>query len=203
MSLGGQPIRTVAPTAYPLSLAEVKAHLRIDGNDEDALLGGYLASAVARAENSTGLGLLQQTWTQTFPAFASPMLLYRRPLLAVGSPAAAVTVAYLDSAGATQALSETFYRVTGIGADRAYGGVRLASGASWPPTYADEEAVKITYTVGFGTTGSAVPEEIRQAIKTMVSDWYLYRESLYQGSVDELPFGAEALLRPWRPLAVA
>lgn len=203
MTLGGSPIRTVAPTGLPVSLVEAKEHLRVTHSDEDAMIASYLQAAVARAEEYTGLGLLQQTWQQTFPAFANPMLLYRRPLLQVGSPLSVVQVTFLDASGAIQTLDDTVYRVTGIGSEFAYGAVRLGYGQIWPTTYADQEAVTITYSVGFGTTASAVPAAIRQAILMMVADAYGYRESLYQGSLDEIPFGAEALLRPWRPLAVA
>src|SRR5690606_21484226 len=125
---GGQPIRTVAPAVLPVTVLEAKEHLNITHSDQDALIGSYVRAAVARVETYTGLGLLQQTWQQTFPAFASPMLLYRRPLLAIGTPPAAVQVTFLDSSGATQTLDESVYRVTGIGADRAYGAVRLSDG---------------------------------------------------------------------------
>lgn len=203
MTIGGQPIRTVAPVGYPVSLDEVTGHLRVDSNDDLLMILSYLAAAVARVEDYTGLGLLQQTWVQTFPAFANPMILYRRPLLIVGSPAAAATVTYLDSAGATQTLADTVYRLTGIGADRVNATVRLGYGQSWPSASTDEEAVTVTYTVGYGTEANAVPALIRQAILMTVADMYAFRESLHQGSLEELPFGAMELLRQWRPLAVA
>jgi len=38
-------VMTAAPSAEPISLAEAKAHLRIDGNDEDALLASLIAAA--------------------------------------------------------------------------------------------------------------------------------------------------------------
>lgn len=203
MTIGGQPIRVVAPTSLPVSLAEAKTHLRVTHSDEDAMIAAYLRAAVARAEEFTGLGLLQQTWQQTFPAFANPMLLYRRPLLQVGSPLAAVQVTFLDTAGALQTLDPGVVVVTGIGAAIAYGAVRLGYGQMWPTVYSAQDAVTITYTIGFGTTASSVPETIREAILVMVTDRFENRGSMHEGSVDELPFGAEALLRQWRPLAVA
>lgn len=201
--LGSSPIRIVAPTVLPVSVSEVKEHLRVTHSDEDAVIGRYLRAEVERAEEYTGLGLLQQTWQQTFPAFTNPMLLYRRPLLAVGSPLAAVQVTFLDGTGALMTLANSVYTVTGLGSALAYGAVRLGYGQSWPAVYGVQEAVIITYTVGFGTTADAVPETIREAIRVMVTDRFENRGSLREGSFDELPFGAEAMLRPWRPLAVA
>jgi uncharacterized phiE125 gp8 family phage protein len=200
----GQPIRTVAPAGQVISLPEVKEHLRITDATEDAYLARLIQAATAQIEQHTGLGLLLQTWTQTFSEFADVMELKRRPLMAVGSPAAAVSVAYLDSAAATQALGTSLYRVTGIGSDQAPGAIRRAYGATWPTTYDDAEAVAVTYTVGYGTAASAVPAIIRQAIMTTVADWYGWRETVVEGaSLNPLPWTVENLLIDWRPVAMA
>lgn len=200
----GQAIRTVAPVGYPVSIAEAKAHMGITETANDPLIARYIAAATARVEQHTGLGLLLQTWTQTFSAFSDLMLLRRRPLLAVGSPAVAATVTYLDATATIQTLGTSFYRVTGIGADRPPGGaIRLGFSQTWPTTYDDGEAVTVTYTVGYGTTSLSVPEIIRQAIFQTVADWYGWRESAVEGaSINELPWSVENLLTDWRPIAV-
>ena len=38
-------VMTAAPSVEPISLAEAKAHLRIDASDEDALLTSLIAAA--------------------------------------------------------------------------------------------------------------------------------------------------------------
>ena len=38
-------VLTAVPAAEPISLADAKAHLRIDGSDEDALLTALIAAA--------------------------------------------------------------------------------------------------------------------------------------------------------------
>jgi uncharacterized phiE125 gp8 family phage protein len=203
--ISGQAIRIVPPAQLPVSLLELKAQIRYDASDEDALLQGYLQAAVDTAEEYTGLALLTQTWQQSLPAFADPMFLHRRPLIAVGSPLVAVTVQYLDGDEALQTLSDTGYRVTGIGGDHVLAAVRLGYGQSWPITRQHDEAVRITYTAGYGSSPTDVPQVIRHAILMLAATWFGYREDVVMGSTvsDELPFASKALLRPWRRLAVA
>lgn len=50
--------QTTPPSAEPLTLAEVKAHLRLDGSDEDALLASLISTAREHLERETGLCLI-------------------------------------------------------------------------------------------------------------------------------------------------
>ncbi|MFN7104725.1 MAG: head-tail connector protein, partial [Pseudorhizobium sp.] len=49
--------QTTPPTAEPLTLVEVKAHLRLDGGEEDALLLSLITTAREHLERETGLVL--------------------------------------------------------------------------------------------------------------------------------------------------
>ena len=50
------------PSAEPLTLAEARAHLRIDQHDEDALLLSLIRTARDHLERETGLCLIAQSW---------------------------------------------------------------------------------------------------------------------------------------------
>ena len=50
------------PPAEALTLGEVKAHLRLDGADEDVLLGTLISVAREHLERVSGLCLISQTW---------------------------------------------------------------------------------------------------------------------------------------------
>src|SRR5690606_9440262 len=55
-------VLTTPPAAEPLTLAEVKAHLRLDDGGEDGLLLSLVATAREHLERETGLCLLAQSW---------------------------------------------------------------------------------------------------------------------------------------------
>ncbi|NDC98941.1 MAG: phage gp6-like head-tail connector protein [Betaproteobacteria bacterium] len=59
----------VPPATEPLSLDEVKEHLRIDSSAEDALLQMYMEAAREICEHHTARALITQTWETTFDRF--------------------------------------------------------------------------------------------------------------------------------------
>ncbi len=59
------------PALEPVSLADVKAHLRIDGDDEDALLTAAIVSARVHVEAATRRVLIEQAWRIYLDALAA------------------------------------------------------------------------------------------------------------------------------------
>jgi hypothetical protein len=55
------------PGGEPVSLAEAKQFARIDGSDEDALVGALIAAARLHVESITGRALITQTWRLVLP----------------------------------------------------------------------------------------------------------------------------------------
>ncbi len=51
-----------APSVEPIALADAKAQLRIDTNDEDALLASLIATGRSHLERTLGLALITQSW---------------------------------------------------------------------------------------------------------------------------------------------
>src|SRR5690349_16359269 len=50
------------PVGEPVTLADAKAHLKIDTSDDDALIGQLITAARARVEWHTGRALMTQSW---------------------------------------------------------------------------------------------------------------------------------------------
>lgn len=200
------PLVLVTPPAGPVvSLDEAKAHLRIDGTDEDAYVTALVAAATATVDGAGGwLGraLRPQVWDLTLPGWpldrwCERIRLPLPPLISVAS------VSYRDGDGITQTLATGDYVVSGVGA--AFGGaVSPADGASWPSLRWHPEAVTVRFTAGYAEPDDAVtvPEPIRHAILMMVGHLYANREAVApNGRADVVPMGAEALLAPYRVFA--
>lgn len=186
---------TGQPAVEPLSLAEAKAHLRVDGVDEDDLISSLIVAARRHAESFTGRRLITQTVTWNLDRFddcALARVACAFPLQAVAS------IAYVDTAGASQPLATSVYEAD-TGGDDTPGRIRLKDGQSWPDTADVLNAVTVTLTAGYGATASSVPEPIRQAIRLMVGHWFRNRETVVTGATaTPLPMAAEALLYPYK-----
>ncbi len=185
-----------APTIEPVSLAEAKAHMRVDFSDDDDLITALVVAARQQAENHTNRVLLTQTWDWTLDRFPCTRTFEvpRPPLQSVSS------ITYKDTNGDEQTFSSSKYLVD-TGSER--GRISLADGESWPATKAEINAVTIRFIAGYGDTAATVPQQIRQAILMMVGHLYEHRESVAAGvAATEVPFSTRALLGPYEVIRV-
>lgn len=127
-------------TAEPISLEEAKAHIRVDGTDEDALITALITAARGHAEGATGRTMVTQAMRATFPQFGDMRL--KAPLRKV------TAITYLDEAKATQTLSAASYVVEYA---ELPGCVELAYLATWPTTYDHPQAVTVDFISGYAT----------------------------------------------------
>ena len=193
------PLQLVTPPAEePVSLAEAKQHLRVDGGDDDLLIGSLISAARQAAETKTGRQLITARWKLVLDAFPGPSLMqsatgasFSLPghaiLLAKCPVQSAVSIEYLDMNGTTQMMPASDYVL-----DAACEPARLtpAFGKTWPPTLPQMGAVSVTFDAGYGTA-SAVPEGLKSWIKLRVGSLYGHREEmsvLSRGRIDPLPF---------------
>lgn len=183
-----------APAAEPITLAEAKAHLRVDTADEDGLITSLITVARAVAEAYTNRALVTQTLELTLDAFpgGDGIIELPRPRLQ-----AVTSVTYVDESGLARTMTTSEYQVD---ARAEPGRVAPAYGTTWPATREQFNAVTIRYTAGYGAA-AAVPESIKAAIKLLVAHLFENREPVNVGSiVNELPFAVEALLNTERVL---
>ena len=190
-------VRTVAPAVKVVSLDQARMQCRIDSNDEDELLSVLIDAAVAHFDGPSGIlgrALITQTWRQDFPSFADVVRLPVGTLIAVSS------VSYYDANNASQTLSSNVYTSFN---DEVGPYLTLKPLQSWPPTYSREDAVRVTWTAGYGSTADLVPAAIRQAMLLMISNWYSNRGAAVIGaSVADLPFAVSSLISPYRRVGV-
>lgn len=181
------PVRTVAPAEGLLTLDDVKAQCRIDSSDEDALVQGLIDAVTARLDGYSGIlgrALIEQTWRQDFDGFDDALRLPLGDLMAVSS------VTYYDGSNVSQTLATTIYTAF---SDEIGPYVALKPDQSWPVTYSRADAVRVTWTAGFGAAATDVPQAIRHAALLMISQWYDNRSADHA-----MPVAADALLAPYR-----
>lgn len=182
--------RTVAPASAPVTLAEAKAQLRIDHDDEDTLLGRLIDSAATTVEEMTGRALVTQTWRLDMPAPSG-----RAAIRLERAPVAALSAAvYTDGAGAEQTLALDDLRLYGD-ADAPL--VEPVSGKTWPAAGTDVDAMRITFVAGYGDA-DAVPEPLRQAVLLLVAHQFERREAVGLNQLAAMPFGVTMLTDLYR-----
>lgn len=181
----GPIVVTVAPAGEPVALADTKAHLRVDGTDDDALIGTQIAAARAHVEAMTGTRLYTQTVTFKTDRWSDLLDLPTAPVQSITS------VGYVDTAGDAQTLAGTVYaaRIDGLEPS-----LVLKFGQSFPPIQ-DRSQITVTAVVGYGD-GTGQPPAIVHAIKLIVGDMYAQRETVSDGSAVSVPVvaGVDALL---------
>ena len=196
-----------APVAEPLTLAEVKAHLRVDHNDEDDLILIYMLAAREWMEGPSGyLGraLAEQTWELTIDGFPSDNSEIKIPLPPLRN---IESVKYDDSAGVEQTLDPTLYFVDTANEP---GWLVTLDGVPWPTTMAGVNTVRIRFLAGYQSTANSPPDSpsdiaanipfpIRAAMLLIIGTLYENREQIVVGTIAaKLPFAAETLLQGYR-----
>jgi uncharacterized phiE125 gp8 family phage protein len=186
--------RQTAPAVEPVTLAEAKAHLRVDVSDDDAYIGTLITAAREWCEQYLDRTLVDTQWVMRFDAFppdgTHDIELPRPPMVSTGT-ATAVALTFTYENGTTATYSTASYRV-----DRAStpGAVKTLYGQTWPPHLLDDNAISVTWWAGYGASGSSVPAAIRSAVLMLVGLFYEKRMAADAGSLAEVPFGVKSLL---------
>jgi len=194
------PARLVtAPTSEPVSLAEAKAHLRLETTADDTLVAALIVAARQWAEEYLWRGLVTQTWELVLDAFPErgEIELPRGNLVSIAS------LKYVDDNGTEQTWAASNYTKDDTSEP---GKLRLAYDKDWPSARDQWDAVKIRYTVGWAGEAAQMPAEadrvpaaIRAAMMLVISQLYEHRTPEVVGTiVSKVSFAVEALLGPYR-----
>lgn len=185
--------RTVEPSAQPVTIGQMRSHLRLSGHEEDAVVTAAIAAAVSAIEEQTRRALITQTWvayiTEAWPAYDA-VFLPRPRLLSV------VAVQYRNTAGTWT--TSTNYRLQDASEPSAVWLTSTPADVATPET--EQDAVwRITYIAGYGVEPNAVPDTLRAAVKLLAAHLFEAREPVVVGTiVSELPLGIDRLIAPFR-----
>ncbi len=177
-----------APATTPVTVTEVKDQLRVEHTDDDTLINRLISVAVAYTDVQGALGhaMITQKWGQwinSTPPQTVKLLL--GPLIAV------TAVKYYDTDGVLQTDTLSNYEIFGTEFSTTIG---PKEGFAWPVTQDRPDAIRIEYTIGYGSATTDIPETLRHALMMLIGHWYDNRETTMMDELSNVPYGFDALM---------
>jgi uncharacterized phiE125 gp8 family phage protein len=182
------------PALEPVSLADAKLHMRIDSDDDDALIIAAIVAARVHVESTSRRRLITQGWRVYLDRWPRGRTLNIpvAPLQSVDE------VRVFDAAGVATVVDPGLYAV-----DTASVPGRVVLTAGPPAAGAAANGIEIDVTAGYGATSIDVPTPLRQAIMMLVAHWYEHRGAVgHDQAGDVPPLGYDALVAPYRVLSL-
>lgn len=179
-------ILTSLPASEPVTLADAKAHLKIDVVDDDDLITRLIVSARRAAEQYTARALVAQSWRYTVDRWPAKraLTLPKPPLIGVTS------ITTYDRAGTGTVLDASAYIVD---ADEQPARIMLKETTVLPSPLREAGGIAVAFDAGYGSP-SDVPDAIKTAILSLATHLYASRGD---GEVPP-PLQALAMLAPYR-----
>jgi uncharacterized phiE125 gp8 family phage protein len=184
------PIRVTGPAVEPVGLAEMRAHLRLDGTEEDELIASLVAAARHAVEAAARRVLVAQTWRIVVDRVPSG----RRLRLPLAPLIAVERLAVADAAGVLHELLPALAAI-----ERNADPPCLSLDAAVPDPGTERGGIEIDARFGFGPAAADVPEPLRLAVKLLAARFFEHRGD---GLGDTLPAQVDALLAPFRRVRV-
>jgi uncharacterized phiE125 gp8 family phage protein len=166
----------------PQATDDAKAFLRVDGEAEDGLIGGWMRSAAELCERFTGQVTIAREVREVLPASAVWQRLGRTPVRAISM------IETLPSEGDPVALPVDAFAID-IDA-QGDGWIRITGGG-------ESRRVQVSYEAGMAAEWTQVPEALRQGMVRLVAHLHAHRDEA--GDMGP-PAAVTALWRPWRRL---
>jgi uncharacterized phiE125 gp8 family phage protein len=183
------------PAVEPVSLAEAKAHLRVEHGDDDDTIAALIAGARVHVEAQTRRALITQTWRLSRDAWPASGRIAVLPAPLRGLVAARV----YKPDGTTQAIGAEAFATDTTSAPAV---LAFANGALPAPGRV-VGGIELDVEAGYGDAPEDVPQPLRQAILVLVAYWYENRGLIAAGQgVAVLPETVGALIRPYRVLSL-
>lgn len=178
------------PALEPVSLDEVKAHLRVDHDDEDDLLTAAIVAARSHVESATRRVLVAQSWRLHLDRWPRRRML-RLPI----APLISVDEIRVRNGGGPAVVDVEDYVVDTASVP----GRLFLSGDVPSPATRTPGAIEIDITAGYGELAADVPSPLRHAIRMLVAHWYEQRGAVADpGRGATAPLGFAALVAPYR-----
>lgn len=139
------------PPAEPVTLAEAKAFLRVDHDDEDALIQTLITSARTRLEAYLNIAMIRRPM-QVARSFGGTIKLPRWPVASLES-------VHIDGVQTDDFVADLLCRP-----------VQIKVGTA--------DTLEIAFTAGYGVASADVPAPLRQAMLLLVAHGFEHRDGV-------------------------
>jgi uncharacterized phiE125 gp8 family phage protein len=180
------------PTVEPITLAEAKAHLRVDASGEDSLIQSLIMASRLHIEAALDLALITQSWRHQRDVWppSRVLILPLRPIQSL------TAVTLHDDDATSRALNASDFVVDGHANPARL--VWRGNGAV-PAAGIIANGIEIDIVAGYGDAATDVPQPIRQALLLLIAHWYENREPVEIGATaTTIPASVSELLMPYR-----
>ncbi len=179
------------PAEEPVSLADAKAFLRLDGDAEDGLVTTLIAAARLHVEGVTGRALVSQSWRLVLDAWPRDGVV----TLPVAPLQNLTEIRAIDEAGDEHVVPlAQFVAETAVTPAR----LHLPPSVDGMPALRQHLGIEIDYVAGFGAAAD-VPHDLRQALLALMALWFEHRDLvLVAGSGAVIPLGFDRLVGAYR-----
>jgi len=178
----------IAEIVEPVALNEIKAHLRIEDNEDAVYLLGIIKASREVAENYTECAIVDRSFTLNMSNFKNEIEIRRNPI-----DISTISIAYTDDDGADQVVTNFM-----VDSNRYITKIKPDYGELWPAIKTGRDKVRITFTAGYKAAFGEIPSDIKHAIMMIAGTMYDQRENHIVGvTVGNIPMSAEFLLSPY------
>jgi uncharacterized phiE125 gp8 family phage protein len=184
--------RLIDPVHEPVSLGEMRAHLRVEHHLEDSIISACIKGARAHVESTTRRAIIRQQWQAELTGNWSAGRAFDIPRPRIIE---VISVEYRNSTQAWTASTDYGSRIM------------TEPGRIWlledpgdldDPGHATDALWRMTYWSGYGELPNNVPDDLRIAIKMLAAHYYENRIVADTVPLYAVPRGVEALLAPYR-----
>lgn len=179
-----------------LTLAALKEHLRVQHDDEDALIESLAYSAEDLISTQLTMPMRRGVW-QAIYSHVDERLYVSGPTFGI------VRLEVEDDDGAWVEVEPTLYNAVASAECRRDAQIDFTyefytEHCSARTRRSPHEGIRVRVTVNRGYADGEVPTPLLHAVRLIVGEWYEHREAASPFPRVQLPVGVKALLEPYR-----
>jgi uncharacterized phiE125 gp8 family phage protein len=192
-------VLVTGPSVEPITTAEAKTHLNVSGTSKDTYIGTLIVTARRQIERYLNRALINQNWKVYYDCWKHEMLIpFGNLQITSDTPGpASPVVKYYNTGGTLTTLTESGYYWVITTTEP--GRIVRKYDATYPQLQDGRpDAIEIAFTAGYGVAGSDVPDDIKHAMKLLITNYYEHRGDIVIGQVNKIPSYVTDLIHSYK-----